>query len=79
MCARPDALLRCDWYPEIAKQAANVRNVGHSLFTFMKHGYVDSTNNLAERELHEVVKHRAVKSLLSTMQGQKHSPYCRRF
>ena len=44
-------------------------NVGHSLLTFMKYEYVDSTNNLAERELREVVKHRAVKSLLRTMEG----------
>ena len=70
MCARLDALLGYyDRYPEIAKQVAKVRNAGHSLLTFMKYEYVDSTNNLAERELREVVKHRAVKSLLRTMQG----------
>ena len=70
MCARLDALLwYYDRYPEITKQVAKVRNAGHSLFTFMKYEYVDSTNNLAERELREVVKHRAVKSLLRTMQG----------
>ena len=70
MCARLDILLGYyDRYPEIAKQVAKVRNAGHSLFTFMKYVYVDSTNNLAERELREVVKHRAVKSLLRTTQG----------
>ena len=70
MCARLDNLLGYyDRYPEIAKQVAKVRNAGHSLFTFMKYVYVDSTNNLAERELREVVKHRAVKSLLRTTQG----------
>ena len=70
MCARLDALLKYyDRYPEIAKQVAKVRNAEHSLLTFMKYEYVGSTNNLAERELREVVKHRAVKSLLRTMEG----------
>lgn len=70
MCARLDALLRYyDRYPEIKKYVNYVRNAGHRIFTFMNYEYVDSDNNLAERAMREVVKHRAVKSLLRTVEG----------
>ena len=69
MCAGPDALLKYyGRYPQISNQVAKVRNAGYSLFTFMKYEYVDSTNNLAGRELSGVVKHRVVKSL-RTIEG----------
>ena len=56
-------------YPELEKQVNKVANAGHRLFTFMKYSYVDSTNNLAERLLREIVKHRAIRTVFRTEGG----------
>ena len=70
MCARLDAVLKYyGRYPEIKKYVGYVRNAGHRIFTFMNYDYVDSDNNLAERAMREVVKHRVMKSLLRTTGG----------
>ena len=70
MCARLDEALKYyDRYPEIKKYVGYVRNAGRRIFTFMNYDYVDSDNNLAERAMREVVKHRVVKSLLRTEKG----------
>ena len=70
MCARLDAVLKYyGRYPEIKKYVGYVRNAGHRIFTFMNYDYVDSDNNLAERAMREVVKHRVMKSLLLTTGG----------
>ena len=70
MCARLDEVLKYyDRYPEIKKYVGYVRNAGRRIFTFMNYDYVDSDNNLAERAMREVVKHRVVKSLLRTKKG----------
>ena len=70
MCKRTHALIKYyKRYPEMAGIVNKVSNAMPSLFTFMNYSFVDSTNNLAERGMREVVKHRAVKSLLRTMEG----------
>ena len=70
MCAKMDAVLKYyDRHPEIKKYVGYVRNAGHPIFTFMNYDYVDSDNNLAERAMREVVKHRVMKSLLLTTGG----------
>ncbi len=70
MCNKMYALIKYyKRYPEMAGIVNKVSNAMPSLFTFMNYSFVDSTNNLAERGMREVVKHRAVKSLLRTMEG----------
>ena len=55
--------------PEMKKVVQTVQNAKPNLFTFLLYDEVDPTNNLAERLLREVVKHRVMRVAFQTQEG----------